>query len=64
MGFRKGQDAEDMPLWIIPNKKVSVQDVMVCMRDHYENTPLALDSSSVGGGVWEMPYRPTPLRSK
>ena len=60
----KDKDAEDMPLWIIPNKKVSVQDVMACMRDHYENTPLALDSSSVGGGVWEMPYRPTPLRFK
>lgn len=60
----KDKDAEDMPLWIVPNKKVSVQDVMVCMRDHYENTPLALDSSSVGGGVWEMPYRPTPLRFK
>lgn len=60
----KNKDAEDMPLWIIPNKKVSVQDVMACMRDHYENTPLALDSSSVGGGVWEMPYRPTPLRFK
>lgn len=60
----KDKDAEDMPLWIIPNKKVSVQDVMACMRDHYENTPLALDSSSVGSGVWEMPYRPTPLRFK
>ncbi|MGP1591641.1 MAG: dipeptidase [Prevotella sp.] len=58
----KDKDAEDMPLWIVPNKKVSVQDVMACMRDHYENTPLALDSSSVGSGVWEMPYRPTPLR--
>ena len=60
----KDKDAEDMPLWIVPIKKVSVQDVMVCMRDHYETTPLALDSSSVGGGVWEMPYRPTPLRFK
>ena len=60
----KDKDAKDMPLWIVPNKKVSVQDVMACMRDHYENTPLALDSSSVGGGVWEMPYRPTPLRFK
>ena len=60
----KDKDAEDMPLWIVPNKKVSVQDVMACMRDHYENTPLALDSSSVGSGIWEMPYRPTPLRFK
>ena len=53
--------AEDMPLWIKPNRKVSVRDVMACMRDHYEGTPLALDSTDIGGGIWQMPYRPTPL---
>ena len=57
----KDKDAEDMPLWIIPEKKLSVQDVQEAMRDHYEGTPLALDSTSIGGGVWQMPYRPTPL---
>ncbi len=57
----KDKNAEDMPLWIIPNKKVSVQDVEACMRDHYENTPLALDSADMGGGIYQMPYRPTPL---
>lgn len=57
----KDPDAEDMPLWIIPNRKVSLQDVQMCMRDHYENTPLAMDSTDIGGGVWQMPYRPTPL---
>jgi len=57
----KDPNAEDMPLWIVPNRKLSVHDVETCMRDHYENTALALDSSSVGGGIWEMPYRPTPL---
>ena len=31
-----------------------------CMRDHYEGTALALDGD-MGGGIWEMPYRPTPL---
>ncbi len=56
----KESNAEPMPLWIIPNKKVSVQDVAECMRDHYEGTPFALDSD-IGGGIWEMPYRPTPL---
>jgi dipeptidase len=30
------------------------------MRDHYEGTPFALDQD-MGGGIWEMPYRPTPL---
>lgn len=57
----KDPNAEDMPLWIIPNRKLSVHDVEMCMRDHYEGTPLALDSTSIGGGIWEMPYRPTPL---
>ncbi len=55
-------DAEDMPLWITPDHKVSVQEVMACMRDHYEGTPLALDGKDdIGGGIWQMPYRPTPL---
>ena len=57
----KDKDAEDMPLWVIPDKKLSIQDVQQAMRDHYEGTPLALDSTSIGGGVWQMPYRPTPL---
>lgn len=56
----KEPNAEPMPLWIIPNRKVSVQDIEKCMRDHYEGTPFALDSD-IGGGIWEMPYRPTPL---
>ena len=58
-----GEDpnAEDMPLWIRPNRKVSVQDIQECMRDHYEGTALALDSTTIGGGIWNMPYRPTPL---
>lgn len=60
----KDPKAEDMPLWIIPNKKVSLQDMQMCMRDHYENTPLAMDSTDIGGGIWQMPYRPTPLSYK
>ena len=56
----KVANAEPMPLWIVPNHKVTVQEVMACMRDHYEGTPFALDSD-IGGGIWGMPYRPTPL---
>ena len=57
----KDKNAEDMPLWVIPDKKLSVQDVEAAMRDHFEGTPIALDSTDIGGGVWQMPYRPTPL---
>ena len=53
-------DAEPLPLWVKPNRKLSVSDVATAMRDHYEGTPFALDSD-IGGGIWQMPYRPTPL---
>lgn len=57
----KDATAEDMPLWVKPARKLSVQDVQVAMRDHYEGTPMAIDSTDIGGGIWQMPYRPTPL---
>lgn len=59
----KDANAEAMPLWVKPNKKLSVQDIEAAMRDHYEGTPFALDSD-IGGGIWDMPYRPTPLYFK
>lgn len=56
----KDPNAEDMPLWIVPDHKVSVQEVEACMRDHYEGTPLSLDQD-IAQGLWDSPYRPTPL---
>ena len=60
----KDPNAEDMPLWIIPDRKLSVHDVEMGMRDHYDGTALALDTTNVGGGIYQMPYRPTPLQFK
>lgn len=57
------KDATPMPLWVVPNKKLDVADLETAMRDHYEGTPFALDSD-IGGGIWDMPYRPTPLSFK
>lgn len=55
-------DAEPMPLWIVPNKRLTVADMEAAMRDHYEGTPFALDKEGdIGGGIWQMPYRLTPL---
>ena len=56
----KDKNAEDMPLWIVPSKKLSLADMEACMRDHFEGTPFALDND-VAQGDWAMPYRPTPL---
>lgn len=56
----RDKNAEDMPLWIYPDKKLSVADMEACMRDHFEGTPFSLDND-VAQGNWESPYRPTPL---
>ena len=45
-----------MPLWVKPDKKVSVQDVMGMMRDHYENTSLDM-TNDIGAGPFSLPYR-------
>lgn len=52
-----------MPLWIKPDKKLSVQDVMGMMRDHYEGTALDM-TQDVGAGPFKLPYRWRPLTFK
>jgi dipeptidase len=49
-----------IPPWIKPEKKVSLQDVMGYMRDHFEGTALDL-STGVGAGPYATPYRWRPL---
>jgi dipeptidase len=59
------KDTKEMPLWIIPNKLLTLQDMRDAMRDHYEGTPFALDQKGdIGGGIFQMPYRPSPLSFK
>ena len=52
-----------MPLWIKPNHKVSVHDIMEIMRDHYENTPMDM-TKDMGAGPYDLPYRWRPLSWK
>ncbi len=49
-----------LPLWIKPDKKLGVRDVMELMRDHFEGTSLDL-SQGVGAGPYKLPYRWRPL---
>lgn len=49
-------EGEHMPLWIIPNKKVSVQDIKECMRDEYKGTPLDITQGS-DAGPWNSKLR-------
>lgn len=49
-----------MPLWIKPDRKVAVEDVMDYMRDHLEGTPLDM-TKDIGAGPYGNPYRWRPL---
>jgi dipeptidase len=49
-----------LPLWVKPDKKLSVQDVMALMRDHFEGTSLDM-TRDVGAGPYAVPYRWRPM---
>lgn len=53
-------EAEPMPLYFRPNRKLSLHDVMMSNRDHYEGTPFDV-TKDASAGIYEAPYRPTPL---
>ncbi|MBR1490923.1 MAG: C69 family dipeptidase [Bacteroidales bacterium] len=46
----------ELPLWIKPDKPLSVRDLMNDMRDHYEGTALDM-TVDVSAGPWASPYR-------
>ncbi|MFP2929632.1 dipeptidase [Pyxidicoccus sp. 3LG] len=49
-----------LPLWVKPDKKLSVQDTMALMRDHFDGTPLDM-TKDVGAGPYAAPYRWRPM---
>jgi dipeptidase len=62
--YAKGNaDAERLPLWIKPDKKLSVRDVIELMRDHFEGTEMDM-TKDVGAGPYCLPYRWRPLTWK
>lgn len=52
-----------MPLWVKPDRKLSVEDVMEMMRDHFEGTPMDM-TKDPGAGPYACPYRWRPLTWK
>lgn len=51
---------EPMPLYIIPERKVSLEEMQASMRDHFEGTPFEM-TSDVGAGPYHVPYRWRPM---
>lgn len=60
LSYIEGTSKEPMPLYIKPDRKISVRDVQQAMRDHYEGTPLDI-TSDPGAGPFKTPYRLSPL---
>ena len=58
--YAMGNSSERMPLFIKPDHKLSKQDVMTMMRDHFEGTPLDM-TVDAGAGPFKLPYRWRPL---
>lgn len=52
-----------MPLWVKPNNKVSVHDLMMYMRDYLQGTELDM-TKDFGAGPHGVPYRWRPLTWK
>ncbi len=53
---KQGFATNRLPLWVKPDKKLGVKDVMNMMRDHYEGTPLDM-TQDIGAGPYRLPYR-------
>ena len=51
---------DHLPLWVKPEKPLTLTDVMADMRDHFEGTPLDM-TADASAGPWRMPIRPLPM---
>jgi len=56
-------DVEPIPLFIKPDKKLSVRDAMELMRDHFEGTEMDM-TQDIGAGPFVLPYRWRPMTWK
>ena len=55
-----GESNDPMPLYVVPDRKLTLKDMQDCMRDHYEGTPLDM-TQDVGAGPNHVPYRWRPM---
>jgi dipeptidase len=61
LDYAMGQNLKNrFPLWVKPDKKLTVRNVAEMMRDHFENTPMDF-TNDVGAGPYKCPYRWRPM---
>jgi dipeptidase len=61
--WRAFEGEEPYPIFVKPDKKLSVQDIMGLFRDHFEGTPYDMTKGLVAG-PFGCPYRWKPLQWK
>ena len=57
------EQCDHLPLWIKPDKPLSLRDLQNDMRDHFEGTALDM-TADMTAGPWGMPIRPLPMHFK
>jgi dipeptidase len=60
---KNGYATNRMPLWVKPEHKITLTEMMDFMRDHLEGTELDM-SKDIGAGPYHVPYRWRPLTWK
>jgi len=56
--------AEVMPLYVKPDRKISVRDMQEMMRDHFEGTPFDMTKDPGATMAYGVPYRWRPMDFK
>ena len=54
---------DHLPLWIKPDKPLSMRDLQADMRDHFEGSALDM-TADMTAGPWGVPIRPLPMHFK
>ncbi len=64
LGYAMGEDLNNrMPLWIKPDKKIAVRDVIGMMRNYYQGTPMDM-TKDIGAGPYKSTVRWRPMEWK
>ena len=56
--------AEIMPLYVKPNRQLTVRDMQNMMRDHFEGTPYDMTQDPGAKNYFDVPYRYRPMEFK
>ena len=60
LSYLENKGGEVMPLYVRPDRKLSLRDMKDAMRDHFDGTPYDMHND-VGGGPFGSPYRYRPM---